>query len=178
MATGALQTDYVAMPIGTEEEGRAMIGYTTDPVLADVPIDLGVSLALSAVLEDPNPVYWDAELSESIWGARVVAAAVLKAFFCGLPWCPGEKPMLGSVAANALSLPANTLINVGAEETYHRPLRVGDWLTFTEQIVSISEKKRTALGRGFFITTHIEWRDQDGELVAEGNNVLLRYTAE
>ena len=172
-----LQTDYVSMPIGTLEEGRAMIGYKTDPVPAEVPIDLGVSLALSAVLEDPNPVYWDADLSESIWDARIVPSAVLKGFFCPLPWYPGEKPQLGSVSATLLPMPANTLINVGADETFYRPLRVGDWLTFTEEIVSISEEKTTALGPGYFITTHMEWHDQNGELVAEGNNVLLRYTA-
>lgn len=177
MANAALKTNYVALPVGTYEEGLAMIGYRSEPVKADIPLDLGVALALTATLEDPNPVYWDAAVSEAAWGARIVPSAVLKSYFCPLPWYPGAKTVCGSIAAEILPLPGDTNINVEAEETLYRPLKVGDWLSVTEEIISISEKKKTSLGDGYFVKTRLEWRDEAGELVGEGTNTLLRYTA-
>lgn len=167
------------LPIGTYEDAQRLIGTKVGPTNSDVPIDLSTAMALCSVVEDPNPNYWNAAVSEEIWGARIVPAAALKGAFCTLPWYPDAAPRASrTMGASIVPLPANTLINVSTEEIFHRPLRAGDQLTLTETLKSVSEEKKTALGPGYFITTTIEWHDETGALVAEGRNVLLRYQVE
>ncbi|RYY28484.1 MAG: hypothetical protein EOP62_04645 [Sphingomonadales bacterium] len=167
------------LPIGTLDDARKLIGTKTGPTRSDVPMDLSTAMALCGIIEDPNPNYWHAAVSEEIWGARIVPPAMLKGAFCTLPWYPPGVPRAQrTMGAAIVPLPANTLINVGTEETFHRPIRAGDWLTLTEILESVSDEKQTALGPGYFITTKIEWHDETGALVAEGRNILLRYRVE
>lgn len=159
---------------GTYEEALKFIGYRTPLMKADIPLDLSVAYAHLGVLRDDNPCYWDAGFSERVWGHRLAPSALLLALFAPLRWSPNPSGV-GMVARMVVPLPGSTLINVGTEETYHRPLRVGDWLARTETVVSISPEKRTGLGIGHFVTTRMDYCDQDDLPVASGTNTLFRF---
>jgi hypothetical protein len=164
---------------GTLEDARAMIGYETAPVTADVPIERGLVLAFASIIEDPNPCYWDPELSVRLWGFEIAPPTLIVAVFSPLRWTPDWMATMnpGTIARSLVPLPGDTLINVSTTQTYRRPLRVGDWLSRTERLDNVSPEKKTALGVGHFVTTTMSYRDQHGDLVSEGTNVLLRYTA-
>lgn len=60
-------------------------------------------------------------------------------------------------------------------QEYHRELRDGDRITCTTTLDGISARKRTAMGEGHFVTTRMEYADQDGEPVATQLWSLLRF---
>jgi acyl dehydratase len=160
---------------GSYEDALRFIGYKTPLMKADVPLDLSVMYAHLGVLCDDNPSYWDVAYAERMWGARIAPSALLFALFAPLRWSP--KPSgVGMVARMIVPLPGTTLINVATEEVFHRPLRIGDWLSRTETVESISPEKRTGLGVGHFVGTRMAYFDEAGEQVATGTNTLFRFT--
>ena len=59
------------------------------------------------------------------------------------------------------------MVATNCEQTYHRYLTLGDHLYATSRLDSVSPRKKTALGEGYFLTSITEYRDQHGELVGE-----------
>ncbi|MEV7400187.1 bifunctional MaoC family dehydratase N-terminal/OB-fold nucleic acid binding domain-containing protein [Streptomyces sp. NPDC091267] len=54
-----------------------------------------------------------------------------------------------------------SVVATDCEQEYLRPLRPGDRITFYAVIESVSERKTTKLGTGYFITTRMDVRAQD-----------------
>ncbi|HLG92588.1 MAG TPA: bifunctional MaoC family dehydratase N-terminal/OB-fold nucleic acid binding domain-containing protein, partial [Acidimicrobiales bacterium] len=61
------------------------------------------------------------------------------------------------------------------EQEYHRYLRPGDRLVMESVIESVSERKQTALGPGYFVTTRSDYRDAVGELVGTMRFRVLKF---
>lgn len=68
-----------------------------------------------------------------------------------------------------------SVVATNCDQHYVRPLRLGDHLEVTSTIDSISPEKETALGTGRFVTTRLEYLDQDGELVATMLFRILKF---
>lgn len=68
-----------------------------------------------------------------------------------------------------------SVVATNCDQHYVRPLRLGDHLEVTSTIDSISPEKETALGMGRFVTTRLEYLDQDGELVATMLFRILKF---
>src|SRR5262249_32509312 len=58
---------------------------------------------------------------------------------------------------------------------YVRPLRLGDHLTVSGIVESISDEKRTALGAGHFVTWVDTYRTDDGEVVGTMRFRVLKF---
>ncbi|HEY6798810.1 MAG TPA: OB-fold domain-containing protein, partial [Kineosporiaceae bacterium] len=50
-----------------------------------------------------------------------------------------------------------SVVATNCEQTYHRPLRVGELLRVTTRLIDLAGPKRTALGEGWFVTTRSTW---------------------
>jgi uncharacterized protein len=59
--------------------------------------------------------------------------------------------------------------------TYVRYLVPGDRLSYSSMIEGISQRKQTALGDGYFITTKATYVDQNDDVVGELRLVTLRF---
>ena len=57
------------------------------------------------------------------------------------------------------------VLGTNCEQTYDRPLRIGDELHVTTRLESVVGPKQTGVGEGYFVTTRNVWR-VDGEQVA------------
>jgi acyl dehydratase len=169
-------SDYAELVVGTYEDALAMVGHRTEPEIAQVPVELGQVKAFAALLEDPNPCYWDSEVSQRIWGTQIAPATLVMASFSPLRWHPAERPK--AILSTRVPLPGTTIINVASTQRYHRPIRVGDRFTVVQEVTNVSPLKRTRLGAGHFVTTVATYRDADGEIVATNENTLYRYTPE
>ncbi|MFE0423707.1 bifunctional MaoC family dehydratase N-terminal/OB-fold nucleic acid binding domain-containing protein [Streptomyces sp. NPDC058953] len=67
-----------------------------------------------------------------------------------------------------------SVVATDCEQEYLRPLRPGDRITFDTVIESVSERKETKLGTGFFITTRMDVR-ADGEPAGVHRFRILKY---
>ncbi|MEU6220532.1 bifunctional MaoC family dehydratase N-terminal/OB-fold nucleic acid binding domain-containing protein [Streptomyces sp. NPDC047022] len=66
------------------------------------------------------------------------------------------------------------VVATDCEQEYLRPLRPGDEVGFDAVIESVSDRKRTKLGTGYFVTTRMDVR-VDGELVGTHRFRILKY---
>jgi len=137
---------------------------------------------------DDNPVYVDEDVARANGFPGVVAPpTMLQAWVMrGLPSQPGgawkgERDAAGEVSAqeqlfevfNAAGF--TSVVATNCEQEYARPIVLGDRLTVTSVIDSISPEKHTGLGDGHFVTTRLEFTDQHGERVATMRFRILRF---
>ncbi|MCX5342200.1 OB-fold domain-containing protein [Streptomyces sp. R-74717] len=68
-----------------------------------------------------------------------------------------------------------SVVATDCEQEYLRPLRPGDRITFDAVIESVSERKATKLGTGYFVTTRMDVR-AEGEPAGTHRFRILKYT--
>jgi uncharacterized OB-fold protein/acyl dehydratase len=68
-----------------------------------------------------------------------------------------------------------SVVATNCDQHYERPLVPGDHLELTSVIDSISGEKKTGLGVGHFVTNRLEYRDQNGDLVATMLFRILKF---
>ncbi len=156
------------MNAGAVQRLRRMVG--TELVDARRSAD-GVDPAMirhwCVALGDDNPRYAPGP-------DQVAPPAMLQA------WCMREfDPTPGSATAGQLDdllaeLGCTAVVATDCEQEYLRELRVGEVPVQRRVIESISDEKRTALGRGYFVTT-VDTYSVDGETVATMRFRTLRY---
>jgi hypothetical protein len=160
------------MVFGTYEQAMAMVGATTEPVVADLDVNQALSQGFCGMIQDGNPAYWGDGVAS--YGGPIAPPAMLLTWLLPLPWRPDmgdPKPVL----AASLPLPGNTVINVRHHVEMFRPLHYGVRLVMVEKLISVSPLKRTKLGDGHFITTEMLISAQTGEEVGVITNTVLRY---
>src|SRR5690242_3613283 len=154
-----------ALPIGTVDDARALIGRRTPPRRAAFDVSWGMIQHFCAMTRDGNPSYWDVDFATAHWGGIVAPPAMLLTWLMSPDWNPvsgAPEPMLPA----RIPLPGASMINGSNDTTFHLPVRVGDRLSVEEELVSVSDLKTTRLGDGHFLETLSVFRNQDDELVA------------
>ncbi len=143
---------------------------------------------------DENPVYVDAGAARSAGLPGVVAPpAMLQAWVmrgfkatqeleraraggrgrAGVGTAPAsaQDEVLARLDAEGFT----SVVATNCEQEYFRPLVLGDHLSASSRVESVSDEKKTALGPGRFVTTLTEMFDQAGELVAVMRFRLLKF---
>jgi uncharacterized protein len=142
------------------------------------PVNLPMIRHWCEAIGDENPVYLDEEAARSsVHGQIVAPPTMLQAWVMrGLR----PRPAAAGGATDELyrlldEYGFTSVVATNCEQEYHRQLHLGDHLSTTTTIESVSDEKRTALGTGHFVTTRIEYRDDDGELVASMLFRILKF---
>lgn len=162
------------LAFGTYEEAKKWIGKKGEIVFADDQVDHSRIKYFCSVVENGNPSHWDEDYAKRQWGGILLPPALLIMYCMHLLWQP-EGGSRHAWIATQVPLPGETMINVSTESQFYRPVIVGDWINYQEEVVNISEEKTTALGLGHFINTLITFRNQRGEVAATVRNTLFRY---
>jgi len=159
------ETGY-ALPIGTLEDARAMVGKRTPLRWAPAEVSLGRIQQFCAMTRDGNPSYWEDGFAPP---------AMLETWLMPLEWSPWSATPEPRLPAR-IPLPGVSMINGSSDTTFHRVVRIGDRLSVEEELLSVSDLKQTRLGEGHFVETLSVFRNQDGDVVAEVRNTLFRFT--
>jgi uncharacterized OB-fold protein/acyl dehydratase len=147
------------------------------PEVAPDPVNQPMIRHWVEAIGDENPVYTDeAAAAASVHGGIVAPPVMLQAWVMrGLrPRRDAANPreeLMGLLDDAGFT----SVVATNCEQEYHRYLRPGDHLRATTVIDSVSPEKQTALGRGHFVTTRIDYRDQHGELVASMRFRILKF---
>ena len=158
------ETGY-ALPIGTLEDARAMVGKRTPLRWAPAPVSLGRIQQFCAMTQDGNPSYWN---------DGIAPPAMLESWLMPLEWSPWSATPEPRLPAR-IPLPGRSMINGGNDTAFHLPVKVGDRLSVEEELLTVSDLKQTRLGEGHFVETLSVFRNQDGDVVAEVRNTLFRF---
>lgn len=130
-------------------------------------------------LEDGNPLYNDEAFAraQGYRGLVVPPVSIFPAtrFPFRWPWPPreGYRQLLLFEVKRLLGLPV--ALATESEFEFYTPVQIGDRLSISERLVSISPWKTTRLGEGCFITyANSYWNERD-EKVAEQRISLFMY---
>lgn len=155
------------------ERQRALIGQESEPRDAPHVINEPMARFWCEMVEDANPIYFDAAYARTTWLENTFAPPPMLLTWMLAPVWP-ETSRESVVSRLALDdCPATVAVN--AVQEYMIPIRYGDRLTSTTRIDSISDEKATRLGTGHFVATVDTFRNQRGEIVGTHTFSLFIY---
>jgi acyl dehydratase len=153
--------------VGTISQAQEWIGTRRTSGGLGVPLSSSMVQLFAGTLEDGDSRWWDEGLCPP---------GLTMAFGLQLPWRPGG-PTTAQPLVFEIPLPGDSLIGSSIESQFLHFLRVGDRVTVTEEVLSISEPKTTVLGEGHFVTIRWSYTDQDDRLCATDTVVSFRFDA-
>lgn len=172
----------------TEEQAlsamRGLIGKPIGaPSVAPDPVNQPMIRHWATALEDHNPVYTDPEFAAaSRFGGIVAPPLMLQTWTMATPKISGIAERGGAPVEGSKN-PLTPLDEAGfiatlatnSEFEIVRYLRLGELITSTMVIESVSDKKQTRLGPGHFITWVTTYRDAQGAVVGRQMFRILKF---
>ena len=142
--------------------------------VAPDPVNVPMVRHWVVALDDQSPVYLDEKAAAATrHGGLVAPPAMLQIWGMPSPKIEGIAERGGSPVditndniVRALDVEGFTgTLATNSELEFVRYLRPGDLLHIENELESISNRKTTSLGQGYFVTWVTTYRDDDGELV-------------
>jgi hypothetical protein len=165
-------------------ELRALIGKPIGSLsVAPDPVNQPMIRHWVAALEDHNPVYTDpARAASTRFGGIVAPPMMLQTWTMPTPKITGIAERGGSPVESTTNLLAGldqagfiATLATNSEVEIVRYLELGEVITSTMEIESVSEEKQTRIGRGHFITWVTTYRDARGEIVGRQMFRILKF---
>jgi uncharacterized protein len=173
--TGAADTDKAAFAARLKEfEGKE----AGDPEQGADPVNQPMIRHWVEAVGDDNPIYTQPEAAEKSVHGEIVAPPVMLQAWVMRGVRP--RPTEGGNARDELMTLLDgagftSVVATNCEQEYHRYLHLGDHLSTSTIIESVSDEKATGLGVGHFVTTRVDYRTDDGELVATMRFRILKF---
>ena len=181
---------------GFPDFAREWLGKESEPRYGAYPVSEVQIMYWADMVEDSNPLYEDTEYARDSRHAGIIAPPMAlitwtmdrpgrsgvnpEAPDVGQPERGPWPPRSGPPTAAARFDPPGATATVAtiSEQAYGKPLRPGDRVSASTELVNCSGLKQTRLGPGYFTTVLNNYYNQDGELVGTNLFTLLRYTAQ
>ena len=154
------------------------------PTRAPDPVNQPMIRHWAAAFEDGNPVYTDPEAAaRSRFGEIVAPPLMLQTWTMATPRIAGMAERGGSPVESRRATVLNVLDDAGfvgtlasnSEFEIVRYLRLGDVVSATTVLESVSPEKQTRLGPGHFITWVTTYTDESGEVVGRQRFRILKF---
>ena len=154
------------------------------PSVAPDPVNVPMIRHWVDALDDRNPVYLDETIAASSrFGGVVAPPAMLQTWGMPRPKIEGIAERGGAPGEMLSDNPIRALDEAGylgtlatnSELEFVRYLRPGDHLHLSSEVESISDRKTTALGRGYFVTWVTTYRTAEGEVVGRQRFRILKF---
>lgn len=170
-----------------QKELDALIGRPaggTGISIAPDPVNQSMIRHWAAAFEDDNPIYTDPDAAAaSRFGEIVAPALMLQTWTMPTPIITGiaergGQPTIttGESIMTVFERQGFTgTLAVGSEFEIARHLRLGEVISATNIIESISEEKQTRLGRGRFVTWRTTYTSADDEVVGVQKFRILKF---
>ena len=174
-------------PDPLREELEAHIGEppgASTPTLAPDAVNLPMIRHWVDAFDDRNPVYLDGESAASArFGGVVAPPAMLQTWTMPRLQIVGIAERGGASGELPPDNPLSTLADAGytgtlatnSELEFERYLRPGDQLRAATVLESISNRKTTTIGRGYFVTWVTTYTDGKDEVVGRQRFRILKF---
>jgi acyl dehydratase len=165
--------DWIGKPLGA-----------SGPAVAPDEVNLPMIRHWVDALDDRNPIYLDFGLAaKTRHGGIVAPPAMIQTWTMGRPRIEGIAARGGAAEEIHPDNPISVLAGAGypgtlatnSELEFQRYLRLGEQLRSSTVLESISEKKGTALGLGYFVTWVTHYEDARGEAVGRQRFRIFKF---
>ena len=182
------------------EPGNSMTNADVDPLRARLEEYVGKPMGVPALapdevnvpmirhwvdaLDDRNPVYLDEELAATTrFGGIVAPPAMLQTWTMARPQIEGIAERDGAPTDMTSDNPVSVLNEAGyvgtlatnSELEFERYLRPGDRLRTSIELQSVSDRKTTSLGQGYFVTWVTTYTNGEDEVVGRQLFRILKF---
>ena len=163
--------------IGSYEEALSWVGMKSEVMYAPAEVSRVLIRLFASAIEDPNANYWDEEYAKLRWEGLIAPPAMLQWWLVPLDWQPDGSPN-DTRLRWLIPLPGNATLDTEMEYEFFLPVKVGDWLSAQEEVLSISPEKNTRVGRGHWVTILQTFSNQRLEIIGTLKVTFLRYRTE
>jgi acyl dehydratase len=172
------------------EQLDSLVGQPIGPSGASVgpdPVNQPMIRHWAAAFEDDNPVYTDPEFAAGTrFGGIVAPPLMLQTWSMATPTITGIRERGGSPVESEGAAILGLLDRAGyvgtlasnSEFEIVRYLRLGDTISATTVLESVSEEKHTRIGPGYFVTWATTYVDDTGETVGRQLFRILKFKPE
>jgi uncharacterized protein len=159
---------------------------TADPRPGPDPVNQPMIRHWAAAFEDENPIYTDPEAAAaSAFGEIVSPPLMLQTWTLPTPRITGMAERGGSPVESTGGSPLDVLDEAGftatlasnSEFEIERYLRLGETVSASTVMESISEEKQTRIGPGHFVTWLTTYTVDGGEVVGRQRFRILKFKA-
>ncbi len=154
------------------------------PAVAPDPVNVPMIRHWVDALDDRNPVYLDEEMAaKTRFGGIVAPPAMLQTWTMPRPRIEGIAERGGAPDEMNHENPIHALDEAGyvgtlatnSEFDFERYLKPGDHLHLSIELESISNRKTTALGQGYFVTWVTTYMNGEDEVVGRQLFRILKF---
>ncbi len=172
---------------GLREELLTWVGRSLGqegPAQAPDPVNVPMIRHWVDAMDDHNPIYLDdAAAAQTRHGGLVAPPAMLQTWIFPRPKIEGIGERRGMPTEDDSENPIRVLDQAGyigalmtnSELEFERYLRPGDHLTSQTIVESVSERKKTGVGYGYFLTWVTTYFDQHGEKVGSQLSTMFKF---
>lgn len=165
----------------------ALIGTpvgSSGPTVGPDPVNQPMMRHWAAAFEDANPLYTDPEFAAGTrFGGVAAHPLMLQTWTMATPVITGIAERGGSPVPRDDGGPLAVFDDAGftatlasnSEFEIERYLRPGDEVSATTVVESISDRKQTRIGTGYFVTWATTYADQNGEVVGRQHFRILKF---
>jgi acyl dehydratase len=169
-----------------DEELQAVVGKPMrgGPSVAPDPVNQPMIRHWAAAFDDRNPVYTDPETAAaSRFGGIIAPPLMLQTWTMPTPQLEGIRERGGAPQESDGTGPLAALDRAGytgtlatnSEYEILRPVRLGDVISSSTVIESISAAKQTRMGDSRFVTWLTTYTDQTGEVVGRQRFRIVKF---
>ncbi|MEV0947492.1 bifunctional MaoC family dehydratase N-terminal/OB-fold nucleic acid binding domain-containing protein [Rhodococcus sp. NPDC049939] len=148
------------------------------------PVNLPMIRNWVEAIGDKNPIYVDEAAARAAGHDGIVAPPAMAQVWTmqGLNAVRQEDDPLGLMTNILDEAGFTSVVATNSDQIYHRYLKVGEEVTISTTLGEVVGPKKTALGEGWFYTTHAVWtvaaEDGTDEVVAESLFRILKFAPE
>lgn len=163
---------------GSLDDIRTLVGVEPDiPQVGRDPVNRPMIHHYCQALGDTNPVHLDEQVARKTrHGGLIAPPGMLGVWTMTMDAVQRDADGPRSRVLRALETEGfDSVVATDYRHVYERQLRPGDHLRELLTVESLSDRKRTALGEGHFVTVRHDYLDQDDQRVGVGRMRLLKY---
>jgi acyl dehydratase len=157
---------------------KAMEGTESKPRTGNDSVNEAMIRHWCEAMQDSNPLYSNKDFAESHGYRGIVAPPTMVQAYCTPPlWPKAETPPDPIFEAVRKCTENGYSASLGISITYEflYPLHPGDQVVCTIRLVSVSPRKTTRVGTGYFLTSQYAYRNQTGLAICNQSLTVFQY---
>lgn len=167
------------MPL-TNSQANEFIGIESKQIEGPDAVCEQIIRHWTEIMEDSNPLYQDKEYAKSSKYDGIIAPPMqVQVYTMGPLWPKSTEELTsqGELIALLEKEGYTSIVATEQSQEYFEPMRLGDKIFRSFIVETISPKKQTSRGPGYFVTSLHTFKNQHQEIICKQSFTILIYNS-